>query len=255
MEFRLLEENYSSDEQLFNDFMNDSIDKDKPYFSDEIVIIKKAPDFPIYIGRGSEKEKNEAFHEAILTIMDSYIQTPRELHMNGRFWHSLLITKRDYLYEMYGHLINSHKDFNRIILRKFDWENYIYKCVLAAEYIYDLSLDSKEKVDYYIQLIVNNIDMYNYIIKYSIFRNGHFILNFFQAVDELGLTQLMKAKIKNRDDLGKDERYGRRVFLELNNNYPVIMAPFLKKEQLKGEILKALSYYITDDEIRKFTTK
>ncbi|GAB2490185.1 hypothetical protein GCM10008929_13110 [Alkalibacterium psychrotolerans] len=255
MEFRLLEENYSSSEQLFKDFINDAIDRDKEYFSNETVFLKNAPDFPVYMGRGSEKEKNEAFHEAILTIMASYIHTPRELHMNGRFWHSLLMTKRDYLFEMYGHMIHSHKDFNRIILRTFDWENYIYKCVLAAEYIHDLNLDSKNETDYYIQLIVKNIDMYNYIIKYSIFRNGHFILNFFKAVDELGLTQLMKAKIKNRDDLGKDERYGRRVFLELNNNYPVIMAPFLKKEQLKNEILKALSNYINDDEIRKFTTK
>ncbi|TVP90351.1 hypothetical protein [Alkalibacterium sp.] len=251
MEIRLLADSYLKNEQLYLDFMNDSIELDKDYFSEESVFIEESPDFPIYMGRGSEKEKSASFTEAINIIMNSYIETPREIHMNGRFWHSLMITKRDYLFDLYGQLITSHKDFIRIIMKPFDWESYIYKCVLAAEYIYDTKLESEEEKQYYIQLIINNIDMYNYIIKYSIFRNSHFILNFFRAVDELGLTSLMKAKIKNRDDLGKDERYGRRVFLELNNNYPVIMAPFLQKDELKKEIVKALANYIDHETLNK----
>ena len=56
----------------------------------------------------------------------------------------------------------------------------------------------------------------------------------------------MKKKIKDRPDLGKDERYGRRVIFELNKNYPIIMAPFLKKADLKVEIYEALSLYCKD---------
>lgn len=37
---------------------------------------------------------------------------------------------------------------------------------------------------------------------------------------ETNLGQVLKAKIKNRPDLGKDERYGRRVIFELNKALP-----------------------------------
>ena len=53
----------------------------------------------------------------------------------------------------------------------------------------------------------------------------------------------MKEKIKDRPDLGKDERVGRRVIFELNKKYPVVMSPLLDIESLKKEVLQALSYY------------
>lgn len=255
MEIKLLADGYLKDEQLFKDFINGSIDYDGDYYSSESIHIDRAPNFPIYMGRGSEAEKATGFTEAIRTIMDSYIHTPREVHMSGRFWHSLMMTKREYLMDLYGHRLDTHKNFANIIIKPFDWESYIYKCVLAAEYIHDAKLESEEDINYHIQLIVNNIDMYNYILKYPLFRNSQFILNYFKAVDELGLTGLMKAKIKDRNDLGKDERYGRRVFQELNNNYPVIMAPFLEMEELKEEILKALNNYVNEEMIQEAIEK
>ena len=251
MEVKLLADGYEKNEQLYKDFMNDTIDFNSDYFSNETVYLDNAPDFPIYMGRGSEKEKTAGFREAIQTIMDYYIHNNREIHMSGRFWHSLMMTKRDYIIEIYGERIQSFKNFINIVLKPFDWESYIYKCVLAAEYIYDANLDTQEAINYHIDLIINNIDMYNYILKYPLFRNSQFILNYFKAIDQLGLTRLMKARIKGRDDLGKDERYGRRVFQELNNNYPVIMAPFLQIEDLKEEIIRALSNYISADKIHE----
>ena len=56
----------------------------------------------------------------------------------------------------------------------------------------------------------------------------------------------MKAKIKNRPDLGKDERYGRRVLFEMNKAYPVVMSPMLDKDTLKAYFLEFLSYYYDD---------
>ena len=62
--------------------------------------------------------------------------------------------------------------------------------------------------------------MFNYIIKYEIFRNGQFLINIMDVIEETGLSSVLKAKIKNRPDLGKDERYGRRVLFEMNKGSP-----------------------------------
>ncbi|MDU2489947.1 MAG: hypothetical protein E7D27_05060 [Clostridium celatum] len=102
--------------------------------------------------------------------------------------------------------------------------------------------DEEERIRYY-GLIFDNLDVYNYIIKYEIFRNEKFLLNILDIIDELDLSKIMKAKIKDRPDLGKDERYGRRVIFEFNKSYPVVMSPMLDKEALKEPFLEFLSYY------------
>ena len=77
----------------------------------------------------------------------------------------------------------------------------------------------------------------------QIFRNGQFLINIMDVIEETGLSSVLKAKIKNRPDLGKDERYGRRVLFEMNKAYPVVMSPMLDKDTLKGYFLEYLSYY------------
>ena len=59
--------------------------------------------------------------------------------------------------------------------------------------------------------------MYIYI---DILRFDKFLLNILDIIDELDLSKVMKAKIKDRPDLGKDERIGRRVIFEFNKSYP-----------------------------------
>jgi hypothetical protein len=75
--------------------------------------------------------------------------------------------------------------------------------------------------------------MYNYIIKYEIFRNDRFLLNVLVIIDELNLSKGMKSKITGRENLGQDERVGRRVLFEFNKSYPVVMSPMMEKEELK----------------------
>lgn len=70
-------------------------------------------------------------------------------------------------------------------------------------------------------------------------------------IDELDLSVLLKSKIKGREDLGDDERYGRRVMFEFNKSYPIIMTPMLEKEQLKDVFLEFLGYYYDVSEIRQ----
>ena len=137
---------------------------------------------------------------------------------------------------------DSINNFHNIVLKKFDWENYIYKCLLGAQYINDNVEDEEQRNRYY-DLIIENLDLYNYIIKYEIFRNDRFLINLLDVTDKLGLSKILKAKIKGRDDLGKDERVGRRVIYEFNKSYPIVMSPMMDKDEFKEVFLEYLSYY------------
>lgn len=243
MEIRLLQKGYKNNNQFYQDFLEDKVNINEEYFTNEFVTIADAPDFPIYMGRGSEEEKRQAFREAFEVIASSYIHTDRDIHLDEIFWHSFLITKkREYILENYSVVKTDIKQFENIVIKPFDWESYIYKCVLAAEYIEDLVEDVDMKKHYY-NLVLENLDIYNYIIKYAIFRNSEFLIKILTIIDELQISNILKEKIKDRPDLGKDERYGRRVIFELNKKYPVIMSPLLDVETLKKEVLEALGYY------------
>jgi hypothetical protein len=242
LEIRLLEKGYKNNEQFYKDFIEDQVQLNEEYFSNVVVHLDKVPDFPIYIAQGSEAERKELFLEAFRVLTDYYLDTDRDVHLNELFWHSLLITKREYLLENYPKITEGINHFNNIVLKKFDWENYIYKSVLGAQYINDFIKEPEERERYY-SLLVDNLDIYNYIIKYEIFRNDRFLINILDIIDELDLSKTLKSKIKDRDDLGKDERVGRRVIFEFNKSYPVIMSPMLEKEELKPIFLKYLSYY------------
>lgn len=243
MEIRLLNTGYKDNKNVYYDFLADKIDVNKPYFSEKSIYISKAPDFPMYLNIRSESLRMGPFLEAFHIMADYYIKLDRDIHFDDVFWHSLLVLeKRDYILKNYPQVKDRYSNFRNVVLKDFDWENYIYKCILAAEYVEDSTTDVEVK-NYYYRLIVENLDVYNYLIKSEIFRNGEFILKVLRAIDELGISQIMKAKIPNRPDLGEDERYGRRVIYEFNKEYPVIMTPLLSVEELKTQILKALRIY------------
>jgi len=245
MEIKLLDKGYKLNENIYSDFINGHIDSHKEYFTNQSVIIPDLKDFPIYIAKGNDATKLENFRKAILELISFVNNTEREIHLDELFWHSFLISqKREYILQEYPEVKDSINKFNNIVTKKFDWENYIYKCVLAAEYINDIAIEEPAQVEKYIKLIYENLDIYNYIIKYKLFRNSEFIIKLLTIIEEEeGLSSKLKEKIKGRDDLGKDERYGRRVIYELNKNYPVIMSPFLEKDELKNEIYKMLALY------------
>ena len=79
-------------------------------------------------------------------------------------------------------------------------------------------LKMMKKVEKYYRLIVDNLDVYNYIIKYEIFRNDKFLINILDIINDNDLGNVLKAKIKDRSDLGKDPRYGRMVIFEFNKH-------------------------------------
>lgn len=244
MEIKLLSKGYKNNEQFYEDFLNDTIESKDEYFSEDTAYIKEAPDFPIYMAYKNDELRMELFLKAFETVGEHYLTSNRELHMDEQFWHSLLILKkRDFLLKEYPQIAESIRDFNNIVLKSFDWENYIYKVVIGAEYMTDLVKDKITRQHYY-ELIVENLDLYNYMIKYEIFRSPQFIFNILTIVDELGLSSLLKKKITWRDDLSDDPRVGRQVLLEFNKSYPIVMSPMLEKEELKEIFMEYLSYYV-----------
>lgn len=243
MEVRLLAKGYDTDEMFYQDFLDDKVNMKDEYFSGEEVYIREAPDFPIYMGRGGEEEKKQNFLHAFRIISQSYLETERNLLLDETFWHSLLVThKRDFIIDNYPEVQDGINKFRNIVLKKFDWENYIYKSILGTQYTNDNIKIEEERQRFY-KLIIENLDLYNYIIKSEIFRNDKFLMNVLEIIDDLNLSKVLKAKIKGRGDLGDDERYGRRVIFEFNKSYPVIMSPVLEKGELKKLFIRYLSYY------------
>ena len=245
MEIRFLKSSYIKGEQVYNDFLNNTIGSLEEHYDDKIANINSVPDFPIYINV-SENVRATLFVEAINIISNHYLDMDREYSLDGQFWHSLLLLKkRDYILEKYPAVKESESNFKNVVVKKFDWENYIYKCVLAAQYVND-NVDDLDKREFYYNLIANNLDVYNYIIKYEIFRNDKFLLNVLDIIYDNDLSEILKAKIKDRPDLGKDERVGRRVIFELNKSYPVVLALTLDKNELEVLFLENLKKYTPD---------
>ena len=245
MEVRLLKKSVIKTEEFYNDFLEGSIElKDEYFDGNESVYIDEAPNFPIYIAIKNVEERNKLFREAFDIISKYYIKTDRDVHLDEMFWYSLFCTKkREYILETYPQIKDSIDIFQNVVLKGFNWENYVYKCVIAAEYITDTT-DDEEKQNKYFDIILDNLDLYNYILKSEIFRNEKFLINILEIIDEDDrLSPVLKAKIKDRPDLGKDERYGRRVIFEFNKSYPIIMSPTMEKDELKELFMKYLGYY------------
>ncbi|CAM3376250.1 hypothetical protein [Nosocomiicoccus ampullae] len=141
----------------------------------------------------------------------------------------------------YPQIKESLKEFNNIVFKKFDWENYIYKCMIAAEYIENSGLTSEEEKIRMSEIIFENLDLYNYLIKYNIFRNKQFILNLLMIIDEEGLSEELKKKVEN--EAGKDLRLSRMIVYEMNKRYPVVMYPLLDKEELRDELYNMKKIY------------
>lgn len=252
MEVRLLCEDYKNRETLFQEFVNHKLWQ--TCVSDEEISIpglQEIPDFPVYFGKMNNQQKAEGFLELIRTMEKYVLSSHRDIYMDERFWHSYLcLYKREFLLGKYPQIGQERKDFLNIVLKPFDWENYIYKAVLAAQYVTDhVSPGDEEEKERYYQLILHNLDVFNYIIKYEIFRNSDFLIHVLDIIQETGLSKVLKARIKDRPDLGRDERYGRRIIFEFNKSYPIILAPMLGKEHLKQYFLQYLSYYYKGDGI------
>ena len=87
-----------------------------------------------------------------------------ETNLNDMFWYSLFcVYKWEYLLKEYPDIWESISEFHNAVL-KSSIGKIIYKCILGAEHVND-DADEEDSVRYY-NLIFDNLDLYNYIIKY-----------------------------------------------------------------------------------------
>lgn len=242
MQISLLKAGYKNSEAFYEAFLEDRL-RDSEFLSEEFVWLENPlPDFPIYFAGRNAEERERQFLYTIQVIDQHVLPLERDLFMDECFWHSwLCLYKRAYLLKQYPQIQEGYEKFKTILLKDFNWENYIYKAILIAQYVNENKPESARAAMYH--TILQNMDVFNYIIKYEIFRNGPFLINVMDIIEEEQLSKLLKARIKNRPDLASDERYGRRVIFELNKSYPILLAPMLDKDSLKPHFMKFLSYY------------
>mgnify|MGYP000296986592 CR=1 FL=1 len=241
MRIRLLKEDYLSDSKaLYQSFLTGEITQ---LLSDnEILEIPDVKPFPIYMADYKDEINSDKYEEAFKVLTQYYINLDRDIVMNKRFWDSQYFTiLRDYILTEYPKIKKKFDNFKNVVIKEFDWENYVFKLLILIENLYDYRDQSSHLK--YLDIVLENYDLFNYIIKYSLTRNGEFLLTILDIVEEENLSKILKAKIPNRPDLGRDERYGRRVIYEFNKNYPVLMFPNMDKEQIKRYFQEYLSMY------------
>lgn len=183
--------------------------------------------------RTDEQQKHD-YLRAVNIIIKDYIKINREYRFDGLFWHSLIVGKfNQQVLDQYGSEVD--KRYNTMIMRSYDWENYVYKVNILADYLYSTNRTTPDAIENGIRLFLDNQDLTNYILKSSVMRNGHFYFNFLEAVDELELSDAMRSKIKYMNK--PDDRVGRIILRDLMFEYPMNLITIASKEALKEEIL------------------
>ena len=150
-------------EKIYQDFLDDKVNTDE-YISDESVNINSIPDIPVYLGNfkksADDELKIEEFSTMIDILINDFLDLNEDIYMDELFWHSYLcLYKRDYLLYKYPEIKEGFNKFKLVVMKDFDWENYLYKAVLEAKYIVESGEEANK--DKYARLIMENLDIYN----------------------------------------------------------------------------------------------
>ena len=245
MKVNLFHKDYAKMKNLYDDFINGKTATSPIYSSfDEVEIAENKP-FEIYFGKNITNGK-EKFLESILVVKDYYEQLDREYLYDQRFWNSLFLKYNvEYFLNIYPELKeDSDLFYKTIFLRKFDWGNYVYKLVIAVDFI-ESNIDFEPQKETYYEMIFDNLDVFNYIIKYSIFRSGDFLIKILKIIQENDISKELKSKLKH---LPGDQRLGRMIIFELNKVYPVIMSPLMSYEELEDRFMTIYHEFIKTEE-------
>lgn len=254
MIIKILKKDYLKSEAVYIDFKEGNEVSDDNFLVNEAYEIDDYGDFPIYLSENDEGKREKLYLEGFTIINKIINELKRSEQLNGDFWYSYLLTKkRNFILQKYPEVLESEKNFRNIVLKKFDWENYIYKLILGTQYVSEHIKDDETKKEYY-RLIANNLDLYNYIIKYEIFRNDVFLLKVLKILKNNKISEICKKKIpffKKSNNKEGDMRYGRRVIFELNKVYPMVLSPMMPDDEFQKMFVDILNSYLELDNIEK----
>src|SRR5690606_29098522 len=120
--------------------------------------------FPIYLSTHRANERTKMYIESFYALKNSYFNLDFDTLMRHEFWVSLYSTQfREYLIRNYPEIMTNEQKFNNVLLKVFNWENYIYKCILMTQFIID-GVEEEDQIKY-VTLISENLDLYNYLLK------------------------------------------------------------------------------------------
>lgn len=242
MEIRLLLDDYVKAEQFFLDFKSNRINSLTNIFSERYVEIYAIAPFPFYLKENNETERTQLYLEAFRIYKEHYYALNRDITMNHVFWITLFsVHCREYLLRNYPQIVKNQNNFYNILLKSFNWENYIYKIALITQFV--CSSVSEEEQEEYVTLISNNMDVFNYLLKYPLFRQENFIIDVLRIIKEENLTNVLKKRLPNTPDK-EDYRFGRLVLFEFNKDYPVQIPHVMPYHKFKSIFLTYLDKYI-----------
>jgi hypothetical protein len=241
MKINLFHKDYSKIESLYSDFLSGSI-MDNPIYSsfDEVEIDEIIP-FEIYFG-GSVENKRAGFLASLYVVKNYFEKVEKEYLYDQRFWNTIFLKYcTQYYLDKYPELKeNKEMFYKRVFHKKFDWENYVYKLVIAVDFI-ENNVDFEHLKEKYYSMVYENLDVFNYIIKYSIFRSGDFLVKIFRIIENNDLSSELKGKLRH---LSGDQRLGRMIIFELNKIYPVIMSPLMTNDELELAFMEIYTSYL-----------
>src|SRR5690606_19393662 len=175
MEVKIFNKDYIQSNAFYTDFKKNTLNFNATSEQEIIDDIELIP-FPIYLSTHSESERTRMYIEAFNTLKNYYFNLDFDILMKHEFWISLFSTHfRDYLITNYPEIMINEQKFNHVLLKRFDWENYIYKCILMTQFIVDGVIEDEQIK--YVTLVSENLDLYNYLLKYPLFRQQKFVLD------------------------------------------------------------------------------
>lgn len=173
MQINLLTDGYKDSEKFYQAFLDDTLQQSS-FVSDAYVNIPTAlPDFPIFFAIRDPEERENEYCKMIKIIAEYVINLDRDIFMDERFWHSWFsLYKREYLLNTYPQIKEDYNAFKNIVIKRFDWENYIYKAILIAQYVEENTLSDKH--EYYYRLILQKWICLTILLNMRFFVMGSF---------------------------------------------------------------------------------
>jgi len=244
MQIRKIDKRYFESKELRDHFVNGTLLNNHEFLLDEYYDTGnfEVHYFNPYAGNTKSPNNDQIWENLISSVSEIMENVPASLYEDESFWFSLFLTRFQIeLLDDYPQLRQSSEPLKNILLKKFNWENYIYKAVLIVK-LKDAAIrrfGSAEVVD----LILDDLDLFNYLIKSPLFRNLDFILNIFELTRRNTFPVRLKSQIKSEKYKQKDKRFGRRIVYELNKVYPVLFVQKFELDELGIKMNEIIGQY------------